>query len=247
MIQSVERAFTLLYAIGRNKTHTNISQLARDVSLPRTTVVRLLETLQGVGAVQSADDSDDYLLGDQLLALLKHTSWTEQIVAVAQPLLQRLAAQTGETIYFCLPDGDWCYFASQINTRYKIRIQDSTGERHPLHITAPGKIFLAHRSAEEQAIYLSRKLLPYTEKSVISAEGLRAQFHAARQTGVCWNHNEYEIGYASVAAPIFNKHGDVVGAPAIGAPIFRIRDTAHEKEFEQLVCDAAQQISHRLK
>ncbi len=247
MIQSVERAFRLLYAIGRNQSQANISQLARDVDLPRTTVVRLLETLQGVGAVQSAEDSDDYLVGDQLLALLKNTSWTEQIVAVAQPHLQKLATQTGETIYFCLPDGNWCYFASQINTRYKIRIEDSTGERHPLHVTAPGKLFLAHRSAEEQAIYLAQTLQPYTEQTVISAEGLQQQFTKIHQSGISWNHNEYEIGYASVAAPIFNKYGDIVGAPTVGTPIFRIRDAQHEKEIEQLVCEAAQHISRRLQ
>ncbi|MGB1254165.1 MAG: IclR family transcriptional regulator domain-containing protein, partial [Candidatus Promineifilaceae bacterium] len=90
-------------------------------------------------------------------------------------------------------------------------------------------------------------LLPYTDASMISAEELHTQFKQIHQSGVCWNHNEYEIGYASVAAPIFNKYGDVVGAPAIGAPIFRIRDAAHEKELEQLVCEAAQQISHRLQ
>ena len=247
MIQSVERAFSLLYEIAESGDHVSISQLARDVDLPRTTVVRLLETLQEVGAVKSAETRDDYELGDKLLSLLSNTSYNRQIVAIAQPVLQKLAAQTGETIYFCLPDGDWCYFASQINARYKIRIEDATGERHPLHITSPGKLFLAHRSAEEQAIYLSRNLEKYSEQSVVSAEGLRRQFTRIINTGISWNHNEYEIGYASVAAAIFNQHGDIVAAPAIGAPIFRIHGNEHEKELEHLVCEAAQQITQRLR
>ncbi|MEM7117523.1 MAG: IclR family transcriptional regulator [Chloroflexota bacterium] len=247
MIQSVERAFSLLYTIGHNKERVTISQLARDVGLPRTTVVRLLDTLQAVGAVKSADHKDTYQLGDKMLALLSETSWTEQIVAIAQPSLQKLAEQTGETIYFCLPDGDWCYFAAQINTRYKIRIEDSTGERHPLHITSAGKLFLAHRSQKAQALYFEHDLVQYTAATRNTLSQLQQQFAEIVQYGICWNHDEYEIGYTSVAAPIYNSDGDVVAAPAVGAPKFRIRDKAHETEMARLVCEAAQAISKRLQ
>lgn len=247
MIQSVERAFSLLYTIGHNKERVTISQLARDVGLPRTTVVRLLGTLQAVGAVKLAERNDAYQLGDKLLTLLSATTWTEQIVAIAQPCLQKLAEQTGETVYFCLPDGDWCYFAAQINTRYKIRIEDSTGERHPLHITSPGKIFLANRSPEAKAVYFQRDLVQYTAVTRHTISELQQQFANILQTGVCWNHDEYEIGYTSVAAPVCNGDGDVVAAPAVGAPKFRIRGEDHEAELAALVSETAQEISRRLQ
>lgn len=247
MIQSVERAFSLLYTIGRNDTHVSISQLARDVDLPRSTVVRLLDTLQAVGAVKSINDGDDYQLGENLVNLLSNTPWAQQVVAVAQSTLQELAAQTGETVYLCLPDGDWCYYASQINSRYKIRVEDSSGERHPLHVTAAGKLFLAHRSIEVQQAYIGRELVKYTDYSIVSAESLLQQFANALQTNIMWTRDEYEVGYLGISAPIFNAHGDVIAAPSLGAPNFRIRDAAHEAELEKLVAAAAQQITQRLR
>lgn len=246
MIQSVERAFLLLYRIGRNDEHVSISQLARDVDLPRTTVARLLQTLQAVGAVKSVDGGDEYLLGDNLLKLLNNTTWAQQIIAVAQPYLQELAAQTGETVYLCLPDGDWCFYASQINTRYKIRVGDSTGERHPLHVTSAGKIFLAHRDIKAQNAYFKQELEQYTDYTMVSAESLKNQFEVIRQTNISWTRDEYEVGYIGVAAPIYNNQGDIVGAPSIGAPRFRIRNEAHEAELEALVLEAAQKITTRL-
>lgn len=247
MIQSVERAFSLLYTIGHKKERVTVSQLARDVGLPRTTVVRLLETLQAVGAVKQAELKDEYQLGDRLLALLSETSWSSQISAIAQPCLQKLAEQTGETVYFCLPDGDWCFFAAQINTRYKIRLEDSTGERHPLHITSPGKIFLAHRSSEAQAAYFQHELIKYTAVTLNTIPALQQQFAQILHDGVCWNHDEYEIGYTSVAAPVYNREGDVVASPAVGAPKFRIRDAAHQAELAGLVRETAREISQRLQ
>ena len=246
MIQSVERAFALLYKIGQEDDQISISQLARDVNLPRTTVVRLLETLQGVGAVKTAVSKDNYQLGDQLLALLSKASWTDQIVAIAQPSLQKLAEQTGETIYFCLPDGDQCYFAAQINTRHKIRIADSTGERHPLHVTSSGKLFLAHRSTKALNAYLNEPLIQYSKATVNSETGLKDQFKQILETGISWNHDEYEVGWTSVAAPVFNAAGDLIASPAVGVPKFRVRNKEHETELTQFVMEAAGEIMERL-
>lgn len=249
MIQSVERAFKLLYTIGRNEGHIHISQLARDVGLPRTTVVRLLETLHTVGAIKSAGNDlgqDEYLIGDQLMSLLSTTSWQDQLSAIAQPILQLLAEKTGETVYFCLPDGDQTLFASQINCRYKIQMSDSTGHRHPMHLTSAGKLFLAYRPVNEQEKYLTRELESYTSFSQISAKVLRRQFRQTLQTKIGWTRDEYEIGYIGVAAPIFNQHGEVVAAPSLGAPKFRIQDETQEEKYAQLVREAAQSISTRI-
>ncbi len=246
MIQSVERAFALLYKIGQENDQISISQLARDVNLPRTTVVRLLETLQAVGAVKTAVSNDSYQLGDQLLSLLSKASWTDQIVAIAQPSLQKLAEQTGETIYFCLPDGDQCYFAAQINTRHKIRIANSTGERHPLHVTSSGKLFLAHRSPNDLTTYFNHPLIQYSDATVNSKSGLQKQFKQILKTGVSWNHDEYEVGWTSVAAPVFNSVGDLIASPAVGVPKFRVRNEEHAVELACLVKEAASEIMERL-
>ncbi len=237
----------MLYTIGRNKDRLSLSQLARDVGLPRTTVVRLLETLHAVGAVKTASRKNEYQLGDKLVALLTGTSWTEQILAIAQPSLQRLAVETGETVYLCLPDGERVLFASQIDSRYKIRMDDSTGWRTPMHPTAAGKLFLAHRSPEAQMTYMGRELERYTELTLTSLEAFHDQFTQILDSGISWTRDEFEIGYIGVAAPIFNEAGDVVGAAALSAPKFRIEDADHEERVGLLVRDTAQQITKRVR
>lgn len=246
MIQSVERAFLLLYTIGSHRSgHLNISQLARDIGLPRTTVVRLLETLQAVGAVKYESQTDEYQLGDKLVTLLRHTSWHKQLVAIAQPCLQKLAAQTGETVYLCLPDGDHTLFASQINSRYTIQMVDWTGTRAPLHLTAAGKLFLAHREKELQARYFEHPLQQYTEFSLTSREALSQQFERIENTGMSWTRDEFEVGFIGVAAPIFDGDGEVIASAALGAPKFRLEDK--EEIIVELVRETADQISQRLQ
>ncbi len=246
MIQSVERAFLLLYTIGSYPSgHINISQLARDVGLPRTTVVRLLETLQAVGAVKYDSEADEYQLGDKLLTLLNYTSWHDQLAAIAQPCLQQLAAQTGETVYLCLPDGDRTLFASQINSRHTIQMVDWTGTRAPLHLTAAGKLFLAHRSKQLQALYFEQPLQQYTEFSLTSREVLSQQFELIKEIGISWTRDEFEVGFIGIAAPIFNHHGEVIASAALGAPKFRLEDK--EEIVAKLVRETASQISQRLQ
>lgn len=253
MIQSVERAFLLLYTIGSHHGHINISQLARDVGLPRTTVVRLLETLQAVGAVKYDLEADEYQLGDQLLALLNHTPWQDQLIALAQPCLQKLATETGETVYLCLPDGDRTLFATQINSRHTIQMVDWTGTRSPMHVTAAGKLFLAHRAKESgalslskgQARYFEHPLQQYTEFSLTSPEVLSQQFEQIQRTGISWTREEFEIGLVGMAAAIINGDGEVIGAAALEVPKFRLQ--GKEEMIAQLVRETANQISQRLQ
>jgi len=246
MIQSVERAFKLLYTIGHNEDQSNISQLARDVNLPRTTVVRLLDTLQAVGAVKTDQQTDDYLLGDKLIALLNSSPWVDQIAAITQPYLQDLALTTGETAYLGIPDGNSVYYVTQIDSQYTIQMKDWSGQYTPLHPTAVGKLILAYSPTETRNHFLAAPLERYTDFTLTDPPQLQTDLATIQETGVSWSREEFEVGCINLGAPIFNQNQHLVAAVAIGMPKYRLENRQQEKRLAQLVSQAAQQISQHL-
>ena len=132
MIQSVERAFSVLFSIASADESLSVSQLARDIDLPRTTVIRLLNTMQQLGVIAKNGRSDHYQLGPKMLTLLNHAAGEEQLEVMVQNAMQQLSVETGETIYYCTPTGeDEVLYVSQINARHAIRMEDWTGRTVP--------------------------------------------------------------------------------------------------------------------
>ncbi len=246
MIQSVERAFRLLYTIGQREDQSNISQLARDVGLPRTTVVRLLDTLQAVGAVKTADVTDEYQIGDKLVALLNNTPWKEQLAAVAYPYLQELALTTGETTYLGIPEGNSVFYMTQIDSQYTIQMKDWSGQYTDLHPTAAGKLFLAYRTPEELDRFFEQELATYTEFTLTSPHQLRPELNTIRQTQISWSREEFEFGCINIAAPIFNRGGQITAAVAIGFPRYRMQSPEHQQWLAEQLLHTGQQISQSL-
>jgi DNA-binding IclR family transcriptional regulator len=241
-VQAVERALAILMRLGRCPQGMSAAELAREVTLPRPTVIRLLNTMEQSRAVERLADDGRYRLGEGILSLARAVSFSRQLVMVARPFLQELAQQTGETVYLSLPDGTQSHYIEQINSQYHIQPIDWVGSRVPLHLVADGKVFLAHWPEEDLARYLERPLAGYTSQSITSPEALGNHLAVVRQQGYARTQDEFEEGLVAFAAPVFNAGGKVIAAVTTGGPAYRF-PPEQASEFADRVKETAAAIS----
>jgi DNA-binding IclR family transcriptional regulator len=247
-IQSVRRAFTILKAVSANEADgATLSEIAASVELPKSTVSRMLTTLEHVGAVERLAARDGFRIGDGVLALASSlSSYPRSLSALARPYLQQLAQATGETLTLCVPDGECAHYIDQINPGRALQVHDWTGQRIPLHACSDGKLFLAHRTDAEVERYLSRPLERFTAHTVTSASALRRELRAIRKAGCAWTHGEYDAEIVGVAAPVRDTSGAVIGSVCLFGPAYRWPEEGDAATLVELAKATAARISARL-
>ncbi len=245
-IQSIERAFAVLDIVGGLSEPASVTTIAKQVDLPRTTVTRLLATLQSVGAVKRATAKDYYQIGPRILNLTAQLTYTQQLVNTARPYLEKLAQTTGETVYLGVPEHYHVHYVDQINSRYRIQLRDWTGSLFPMHTAAAGLLFLADLPLPELDDYLSRPLERYTEKTVDDPATIRENLVNIRRQGHAWSQGQMEPGLIGVAAPIQNKQKQSIAAISVGGPVFRFPPQGQKEATINLVINTAAEIAARL-
>ena len=245
-IQSVQRAFDILKAIDNATEPTPATKIAKTINLPRTTVIRMLTTLEEIGAVQRVENGKSYQIGSVVRLLGQPKTTERKLKKIARPELQQLAQTTGETVYLCVPVGQQVYYLDQIDSRHHILLRNWAGCYFPAHTTAAGKVFLAHLGVEELELYLKRPLESYTDKTITNPTDIRAYAQQIPRDGFAWTHAQTEEGLVGVAAPIFDGQGKVVAAVSLGGPAFRFPKQNQADLAAQTVVQTAHRIQAKL-
>lgn len=244
-IQSVRRAFDILAALACEEG-ASLSEIVARVALPKSTVSRMLSTLQAMGVVERRGDRDGFRIGQALISLVSHAPYARSLVAVARPFLQGLAEATDETLTLCVPDGDYAHYVDQIDTARALQVRSWVEQRLPLHACSDGKLYLAHRSPAQIERYLKRPLQRFTPTTLASATALRRELRAIRRKGYAWTDGEYDPDIVGVAAPIYDEVGRIVASVCLFGPAFRWPKEQDADHLIRLTKDTAGAISAKL-
>ena len=96
-VRSVDRAASLLIALGETQGEAGVTELARRLGLHKSTASRLLATLQKRGLVEQDDDSGKYRLGLAVVRLGGHAEKSLDLRAIGMSELETLARSVRET------------------------------------------------------------------------------------------------------------------------------------------------------
>ncbi len=238
-ISSVDHALRLIETLHEAQPLT-VSDLARRLQLPRPTVYRLLRTLGAHGLL--VQDGTSYRLSLRLLELASTAASTVALQAAAQPILNDLAAATGETAHFAVLDGDRVGYIAKVESAHPIRMFSHVGWRGPLHATGVGKVLLAW--AEQSLLERVRTgpLESFTSYTVTDGDELMAEIEQVRRSGYAVDRQELIEGLVCVAAPVL-AGSRLVGAVSIAGPMDRL---GKPERFAVDVIEAATSISARL-
>lgn len=243
-VQSIERAFVVLRAVATGPA--GISELARRVGLPTSTVARLLGTLEGLGAVTRVGDGLTYRVGPAVAELATAADPSSGLVAAARLFLVELVDEVGETAGISVLDGDEVLYLDHVEAANQVQVRDWSGTRLPLHVVSSGLVLLAAQPPDAIDAYLSRPLQAFTARTVVDPVALRRRLEELRATGFVWTVEELHEGLTSVAAPVRGPSGTVVAALHCHGPSFRFPAPGAEDEVGATVRDVADRLSARM-
>ncbi len=245
-VQAVERAFAVLRAIAAEDGRAGVSAVARHARLPKSTVARLLGTLEDVGAVERLEGGGDYRIGSGLRALAGDGHAGLRLVDLARPYLRELVAELDEDAGLAIPDGDGVLFVDQCQSSHPVQVQDWTGERFPMHTTAAGFVLLAEWPADAVDRYLEGELAAFTPRTLVDGAAIRARLDAVRAQGYAWTEGEWAADINGVGAVVRGADGRPVGAINLYGPGYRFPGAADPAALGRLVTDAAARVAAQL-
>jgi len=244
-VESVARALRIVAALA--KTPAGLSDLARATDLPKSTVARLLNTLEKLEAVER-DTSDNriYRLGPMVQKLSSAAGGPAQLAGFARPYLEELTALTGEAAGLSIPDGYQVHYIDQTESANPVQVRDWTGEVIPMHVVSSGLAIMAHWPADQLEDFLARDLRGFTPNSVTDPAAIRRRLEAVRSSGFAWVREEFMEGINSVAAAVLDPKGPVTGALHVHGPAYRFPGSADETELGAAVAAASRRLSDAL-
>ena len=209
MVQSLERAFAILDEVAQRPA--GVTAIAERVRLPKSTVARLLATLEDVDAVERFDGTR-WRIGPGVTALTAAASPERSLISIARPFLVDLVSELGEDAGLGLPDGNEVLYVDQVESDNPVQVRDWTGTRAPMHAVPSGLVLLAEWPEDALAAYLRAELASLTRRTETDPPRLRKRLATARKVGYAWGLEEFADGIDSVAAPIRDARGKAVAA-----------------------------------
>jgi DNA-binding IclR family transcriptional regulator len=244
-IQSVRRAAALLRAFGTGEPELGVSELGRKLNLHKSTVSRLLATLESEGLLQRAPGNEKYRLGPEIARLAGQAGHLGDLREVAHPLLVELAEITRETANLAVLEGAEAHNVDQASGPHLVHVGNWVGRHTPLHCVANGKILLAYLDEAELARLLAQPLPGFTTHTITDPAALRLELLVIKERGYAAAMGEIEEGLNAIAAPIWDAAGIVIAALSVSGPSYRMTPE-RVPELGQMTSKLAGEVSRRL-
>jgi DNA-binding IclR family transcriptional regulator len=246
-VPGLERGLNLLRLFKRSRPAISPPEMARELGIPRSTVHRLLTTLEAMGFLRRVDGGGAYALGPAVLGIGFEYLGSLDIVQLANPVLARLSEETGGSTHLAIRSGADVVYLARHATSAAITSNVAVGTSLPAHGTVIGRMTLLDLSAAElQALYGGKRLPRYSDQTPTSLGALETLLAEDRRRGYGVSNSFYERGIASVAAPVRDRSGRV--AAAINATLIdaELDERMLHGTIKDRVCAAAAAISAML-
>jgi IclR family acetate operon transcriptional repressor len=213
-LQSLDRALAILATIGRAGT-CSLPEVAKAVSLPSSTVHRILLSLMANGYV-IRHGRGHYAVGPAALGITQHASLPAMLAGVGRPVLLDLARQCRASSHLGILDGDMVTYLAK-HSFGRERILSVEGTQLESYCSGIGKVLLAYLSSADRARYLSDGgFVRLTPNTIIDPAQLAAELDRARAQGWAADDEEMMSGLRCIAVPVFNSAGQTIAALSVG-------------------------------
>jgi DNA-binding IclR family transcriptional regulator len=221
-IRAVERALDVLLCFSRNTPELSMTQIAEQIGMNKSTVHRLLATLEGKRFVQRDPATGMYRLGIRLLQMAYLTLEHNDLRRLAAPFLRHLNEEYRETVHLAVLDDADVVFLDVIESPQPVKLAAAVGQRLPGFATAAGKAILAFMPDERVQYVLKRGMPQYTRNTLQSPETFMENLRQVRQCGYALDEEELEEGVNAVAAPILGLNEQPIATVSIAGPAYRM-------------------------
>jgi DNA-binding IclR family transcriptional regulator len=214
IVHSVMHAAQILHCLIGSDAHLTLTQMAAELGVHKTTVMRLLDTLEQAGMIRNNPTSGNYELAVEFWLALAARS-PEMLAAphAIQALLDDLSQMTGETVLVALPDAGHRTMRPLVwSVRERVvHIDPRFLGPTPLHAVASGKCYLAGLSDDDLRTWAAAGLPAVTPHTLTLADKLMKDIQQVRISGYAMAHEESIENCSSLAVPVFDGKSHVMG------------------------------------
>ncbi|WP_075579452.1 IclR family transcriptional regulator [Acidaminococcus massiliensis] len=223
LVHSVLHATRILelYAAQRRKS-LSLTEISKALGLHKTTVYRLLRTLQHAGWIEQSAKTGKYYLGTGILLVASAVSVHNTSRDLLSQEMHRLAETFNETVVLSVLLGHTGICVDLAKSRHRLGVAGERGYIVPLQSGASGKTLLAAQPEE-----LREQLLQELEPDRTRQRLLRNQLLKILQEGFCISEGEVDQGVAAIAMPLHLK--DRLFVLTISGPVDRLRSITYPK------------------
>jgi DNA-binding IclR family transcriptional regulator len=216
-IPVIDRMMEVLAQLERRDTGLTIRDLVLQLDLPRTTIYRILNTLQQHDVVHR-DMDGAYRLGNRLLSLASHVASGASMVdlaAVAQPLLDGLAHDLGEGVKLSVMDKNTILVVAAAQGKREYALTVAPGQRMEAHAGAASRLLLSYMPEEELRSWFDKPLVAFTPRTITDPRRLRTELARIRRLGWSQDKGETAPSIHAFAAPVFDTRDEMVAALSV--------------------------------
>lgn len=222
-VSAVRKAWEILCQFTADRPNLGVTELSRRLGVPKSTTHNLLRTLEAFDFVHQDPATRQFRLGARVFELGLRFWRNTRLVPVALPYLQRLAAETKETVKLGVLSNQEVLIVAAVESPYELHTRGDEGVRASLHSTALGRAILARLPERAvRAVVTARGLPRFTPNTIATPSALEEEVRRIRAHGYAIDRQESELGVVCVAAPITDANGGTLAALSVSAPASRL-------------------------
>ncbi|PYE30308.1 IclR family transcriptional regulator [Rhizobium sp. PP-F2F-G38] len=247
-VTALAKGLSVLTAFGPSRPAMNLLELAEATGLNKSTIQRSVFTLEALGYLARDGGSKRYRLTVQSLEIGTGYLQTAELIERANPFIQQLNRQTGESCNLLEPWGTEMIYVARFTSHKEMPIHVPVGQRLPMYCTAAGRAYLSGLPVEVAASYIERSnRVAFTAHTVTDPAEILELLRRARTDGFSLITEEIYVGDIAVGANIVNADGQPLAAINLSVPFSRWRPEQVLSELAPQVVNTARAISSAAK
>jgi DNA-binding IclR family transcriptional regulator len=223
-VPAVRRAIQVLEILANSHTGLSLAELSRSTSIPKSSLFRILNTLEHHSVVLQDEQRETFTLGMKLIDWGNRALDKIDLKTVSHPHLIRMAHETRESYYVAILDDSEVIVIDRADTPEMWQMVARLGQRSPVHATASGQILISEMSAPAINALINRHgLRKFTGRTITTRESLEKRLRQVRAKGFVVADAEYKPDLCVIAVPIRDHHGRITAALMTAMPSERAR------------------------
>lgn len=246
-VPGLERGLAILGAFTRQTPELGAPELIAKLGLPRSTVFRLLQTLESLGYLVRTKDGRHYRLGVAVLRMGFEYLAAQSVVELGRPLIDRLSLEAGLPAHLVICDGPSIIYVACAKPRSAFAGTVTVGTRLPTHATVFGRVLLGGCSVDElRELFPADHLKHTTGQTPDTVEALHALIQADEERGFGISEGFYEPNISTVAVPVRDQRSQIVAAVGLTITSSQLDQALIDNGVVEQTLDAAATISANL-
>ncbi|CAE6718019.1 IclR family transcriptional regulator [Paraburkholderia nemoris] len=248
-VPGLERGLKILTEFSPREPVLGAPELSKRLKIPRTTVFRLLQTLESLGFLERADKDRNYRLGVAVLRLGFEYLSSLELTDLGLPIIEALRNDTGLTSHIVIRDGRDVVFVAKAQSHAPIfsSVKVNVGTRLPAHATTHGQVLMGDMTLDDlKKLYPEPELERFTKQTPATIDDLYERIRDDAKRGYAVSESSFERGISVVSAPVRNDTGRIVAVITTTIPRHEIDASLLDSGLIDKVRRAADELSQRL-